>query len=435
LNDFTIAVTTDHEDILCNTVENMKSQLILFPIDTLFECYWIVEIVIYSFGKGITKTNNKTVMAMIEYQSNKSTLCHFLMSLAKILQLEDINLHGIKNGFAALISTDEHLLAIVRPPKCRNLFLLSKTSNYSDVIIEQLIPVLKFPWVNTINPKDYYSTLVINSMNSVDRKVDDFLREKESQSWTNAQKSVLSTLNLIHFGIATNNTYNEATRRLIIDAFVLSAISFVQGTISLEEDVPKGENFVGNGPLDYRLRGKMVVTKIRNYIATTDDNDDIDNSETIAARAGIGAAAACTYAPILDLMDGVEIGRGLPSSVILEAKVDIATKGLAQYLAQLHDELIASCEIPSSNKRARNPRNRVYGTLSSGHHYDFLGLKPAAFEGGLPEVEYYGSLKCHVLTGRRCQMGIDGKYSSVDEAEVTKVLAALIITMTVGWVE
>jgi len=148
-------------------------------------------------------------------------------------------------------------------------------------------------------------------MNSVDRKVDDFLREKESQSSTNAQKSVLSTLNLIHFGIANNDTYfNEATRRLIIDAFVLSAISFVQGTISLEEDMPKGEHFVGNGPLDYRLRGKMVVTKIRDHIATTDDNDDIDNSETIAARAGIGAAAACTYAPILDLMDGVEIGRG-----------------------------------------------------------------------------------------------------------------------------
>ena len=193
------------------------------------------------------------------------------------------------------------------------------------MIIKQLIPVLKFPWVNTINPKEYYSTLVINSMNSVDRKVDDFLREKESQSWTNAQKSVLSTLNLIHFSIATNNTYyNEATRRLIIDSFVLSAISLVQGTISLEEDVPKGENFVGNGPLDYRLRGKMVVTKIRDHIATTDDNDDIDNSETIAARAGIGAAAACIFDPILDLMDGVEIGRGLPSSVILEAEPKVS---------------------------------------------------------------------------------------------------------------
>lgn len=210
--------------------------------------------------------------------------------------------------------------------------------------------------------------------------------------------------------------YNETTRRMMINYFLLSAVSF-EGDNTAEHEVLLRPEYqmdlskthrIGNGPLDYYV---LAAVPVITSSVKDPPNVELEDSGEVTTEEHI---------------------------TIVEAKVDLDAGDLKHSLPQLIAQMFDGLNLESastSRKRDRdgqskseididNSNNRVIkGVLSNGHHNLFFSLSQRGAE--KPQLQYYGRYAVKVLPNKKPKdSGLD-IGQKINRNEVATLIRAL----------
>lgn len=191
--------------------------------------------------------------------------------------------------------------------------------------------------------------------------------------------------------------YSEASRRMIIDIFLVPALYADEGeaplslSVEYKMDLANFYRF-GNGPLDYFVESESLNTDVVTVTAFVRDDDDLGSESAFTDETQHDGEA--------------EANHNCESRFsILEAKMDIGRKSLEKALGQLFSQMLDGLKLAKSRKRKRSSADNpnveswmVKGILSTGQQNMFFSmLKSSNQAQALPVLSYYGKWTVHVL--------------------------------------
>jgi hypothetical protein len=349
----------------------------------------------------------------------------------------------------------------------------------------------KFSWpegLDTSEPKAFYNVLMSNHHNtkSAETAADDFITmlkenakaneqgRKEWDRWNACTASATKALNEWSIAIPVLESYNEATRRLLINEVILQVCIFLGKTMLVEayqcvNQAHPPSHFQGTGTLDYLL-GVGLRTCIETYprdvhlpgpSASSAEEEEGEQSGLVSGEPGAQGEDPSVVVSV-ELQTGDPLSVVLSPSTDVEAKERITLAALLQLLAQIHDKVYVSTDDvllianhciafeaeegpePVLRKRkvevqetAERKFRQLTGILTTGHTWQVFQFTFNEEEMQDPaarmKVEYAGSFSVPILqyagpaaqgrTGSGAEAGL-----RVKGEDVAKLMAMLVVT-------
>lgn len=124
---------------------------------------------------------------------------------------------------------NENTFKLLMTFNLRSIYLLPTIRPYNDMIIENLISKVTFPWEPcSISPKDYLFKFHSSSTNKINGAIKSFLSSVSADPlWVKTVEGTISSLSALGRVIHEEDEYNEATRCLIINFIVTFAANYL----------------------------------------------------------------------------------------------------------------------------------------------------------------------------------------------------------------
>lgn len=177
--------------------------------------------------------------------------------------------------------------------------------------------------------------------------------------------------------------FSEATRRLIINPFVIASTAIVGGQLDTDHHFSTRAFRLGNGSLDYYIPGmNVVVHNIHNEENNIVDPDDFAEVQSVHINFTAG---------------------------ISQANQEFIYKcGLGQTLAQMMDKL---SDTRASGPISPDQRVAIKGILSSGQQTMFFLLEQVD-ESTRPTLHYFGKWALNIYSRNGCRCYVAGSVGA-----------------------
>jgi hypothetical protein len=395
-------------------------------------CVWAACIYIYPFRSSGYRKEADLVLKQL-YNSNESWRAFESNVATNYNKKPKFSLFTYVGSTMHLLNEDTPNLFTIADS--RHIYLLPTCRPYSEMVMENLVSNVIFPW-GAEAPPDYLSEFQSSSTNKLDSVITTFLSSvSNDELWEKYVDATYFGLSSVGRVISEAEEYNEATRRLIINFAIINAADYLLESeksntahVSLEKEMKNSVDSIGNGPLDYIVDGRFLVHKILDVNSSM--VDDITEGDTASSSNAISLPSIAA---------SIKVDAALTAHVsaqqIIEAKCRIINESIAQLIAQLYDRLVTSYDEPlQGKKRGRNEPPFVRGVLTTGQNYEFFQLTNSA-DKGKPVVHHYGSLPLRVFRGinkrnnGRPRDVASSVFAPVDRGEVVNVLAAFVLSL------